>query len=88
MKNTIKARRKEFDYESILAENARQRRKLEAANRLSSVPNTELYLESAEMLDLFGVGVLFAPGEVRIKNYFYLKKSRFFVPCLKFKNDT
>ena len=62
----IKARRKEFDYESILAENARQRRKLEAANRLSSVPNTELYLESAEMLDLFGVGVLFAPGEERI----------------------
>ena len=53
----------DFNVTSILAENANQRRKLESAGRISSVPNQNLYLDAAELLDLFGVGILFAPGE-------------------------
>ena len=55
--------RETFTAQSIMSENSKQRRKLETANRISSVPNQQLYLDSADLLDLFGVGIVFAPGE-------------------------
>ena len=53
----------DFKLEALRRENELSRIRLENASKITQAPSSDLYLDAAQLLNLFGAGIMFAPGE-------------------------
>ena len=53
----------DFRLEALRRENELNRIRLDNASKITQAPSSDLYLDAAQLLNLFGAGIMFAPGE-------------------------
>ena len=53
----------DFKLEALRRENELNRIRLDNASKITQAPSSDLYLDAAQLLNLFGAGIMFAPGE-------------------------